>query len=36
MTFQGVELKNNPFGSTTFVRLMKSAYQDLNEIKDRL
>ena len=36
MTFQGVELKSNPFCSTTFVRLMKSAYQDLNEIKDKL
>jgi hypothetical protein len=36
MTFQGVELKSNPFGSTTFVRLMKSAYQDFNDIKDKI
>lgn len=36
ITFQGVELKNNPFSTTTFVRLMKSAYQDLNEIKEKL
>lgn len=36
VTFQGIDLKSNPFATITFVRLMKSAFQDFAEIKDKL
>jgi hypothetical protein len=36
VTYQGVELKSNPFATSTFVRLMRSSYQDFSEIKEKL
>jgi hypothetical protein len=36
LTYQGIELKSNPFSTSTFVRLMRSSYQDFSEIKEKL
>jgi hypothetical protein len=36
MTYQGVEIRSSPFSTSTFVRLMRSNYQDFSEIKEKL
>ena len=36
LTYQGVDIRSNPFATSTFVRLMRSSCQDFSEIKEKL